>query len=122
LNGVKYTHGLASRADVTGAIAYPKTVAEWFNTAIYTNPAPGFYGDSGRNTVRGPGMEKFDVSLYKSFQIGERIHSQIRVEGFNVLNHVNYSGVSTSLGSGNFGELTSAHDPRILQLGVRFTF
>lgn len=115
-------HGLASRPDATGAIAYPKTVAEWFNTSIYAAPALGFYGNSGRNTVRGPGMQKFDVSLYKSFLLGERIHSQVRVEGFNVFNHVNYSGVSTSLGSGNFGALTSAHDPRILQLGVRFTF
>lgn len=115
-------HGLASRADVNGAVSLMKTVPEWFNTSIYSDPAVGFFGDGGRNTIRGPAIGEWDMSLYKNFAFGERAALQLRLETFNTFNHTNFSGVSRSLGSGSFGKITSARDPRILQLGGRLTF
>lgn len=115
-------HGLASRADINGVTSLQKSVPEWFDTSIYAVPAVGFYGDGGRNTVRGPALGEWDMSLYKNFAFGERAHLQLRFESFNTFNHTNFKGVSSSLGSGSFGEITSAHDPRILQLGARLQF
>lgn len=115
-------HGLANRANVNGQTSVMGSVNEWFNTSIYSVPAAGFFGDGGRNTIRGPALGEWDVSLYKVFAFGERVHLQMRFESFNTFNHTNFSGVSTSLGSGNFGVVTSALSPRILQLGARLMF
>ncbi len=115
-------HGLASRADINGGVTYPKTVAEWFNTAVFSSPAPGMFGDSGRHIVRGPGIDRWDMSLYKNFKVGERVNTELRFEFFNVFNNVIYNNPNTNVGDGNFGRITSSHDPRILQAGFHFSF
>lgn len=115
-------HGLANRANANGAISLPKNIGEWFDTSIYSVPAAGFYGSGGRNTIRGPVLEEWDISLYKQFAFGERTHLQLRFESLNAFNHTNFSNLSTSLGSGNFGTVTSALSPRVLQLGARLVF
>lgn len=115
-------HGLSSRANISGDITYPKTVAEWFNTSIFSDPAAGQFGNSGRNIVRGPGIDRWDMSLYKNFKVGERVNTELRFEFFNVFNNVIYNNPNGALGNGNFGKITSAHDPRILQAGLHFSF
>ena len=115
-------HGLAGPPIVNGQTAVTGTISEWFDTSIYSVPAAGFFGDSGRNVIRGPAIGEWDISLYKQFAFGERAHLQMRFESFNAFNHTNLNGVSTSLGSGNFGQVTSAQSPRIFQLGARLTF
>ena len=48
---------------------------------------------------------------------------QLRFEGFNVLNNVRFNNPATTLSaSGSFGTITSAFDPRILQLAMKFVF
>ncbi|MGH9406160.1 MAG: carboxypeptidase regulatory-like domain-containing protein [Terriglobia bacterium] len=115
-------HGLASRPNVNGQRLVLGSIPEWFDTAIYSVPAPGFFGNSGRNVIRGPALGEWDISLYKQFAFSERAHLQLRIESFNAFNHTNLSGVSTSLGSGSFGQVTSALSPRIFQLGARLMF
>jgi Carboxypeptidase regulatory-like domain len=98
---------------------------------------PGTFGDVGRNAVRGPGFFGFNVSLVRTFRIKERYSLQVRTEAFNILNHTNYVGgfapagqpagasfgtVSTALNSSNFGQITGAYDPRILQFALKFFF
>jgi hypothetical protein len=116
--------GLATRPDgVAGeSISGPKTVKEWFNTSAFAAPPPGFFGNSRNGSITGPGTVAFDMALYKDFNIGERAKFQFRSEFFNIFNHTNFANVSTALGSGNFGEVTSARDPRILELALRFQF
>jgi hypothetical protein len=116
--------GLATRPDgVPGeSISGPKTVKEWFNTSAFTAPPPGFFGNARTGSITGPGTIAFDMALYKDFNVGERAKFQFRSEFFNIFNHTNFANVSTSFGSGNFGEVTSARDPRILELALRFQF
>jgi len=119
-----------NRPDLVGKITYPKTVTEWFNPAAFAAPAPGTYGDLGHDLVRGPGRDDWNLSLFKSFVISEARGSrfEFRAESFNTWNHTqfkgdyNNGGISTNVGSSNFGQVTSAFDPREFQLGAKLIF
>jgi hypothetical protein len=118
--------GLATRADLSGSVEGPKTIEQWFNTAAFSQPVWGFYGNGGRNIVRGPGVNKWDISLFKNTRFpwfgGETANLQFRAEFFNMPNHAIFVGVSNNFGSGDFGKLTSTRDPRIIQLGLKLEF
>ena len=116
--------GLAQRPNVVAGqkLTYPKKVGEWFNTDAFEAPAHGYFGNAGVGSIRGPGLINFDMGLYKDFRITERQTIQFRSEFFNIFNHTNFSGVSTALGSGNFGQVTSALDARILEFSLRYQF
>ncbi len=101
-----------------------RTRVSWFNTSAFANIPAGEYraGDAPRGAVRGPGTQRWDMGLYKSFKLVERFHLQFRAEAFNVFNHTNFDTVSTSLASSLFGQVLSSRDPRILQLGLKAIF
>jgi hypothetical protein len=113
-----------NRPDQVGSVSYPHTVAEWFNTSAFVDPAAGAWGDAGHNSLRGPGRDNWNLSLFKSFVLSESRGSrfELRVESFNTWNHTQFNAVSNSLGSSNFGQITSAFDPRIFQLGGKIYF
>ncbi len=117
-------NGLASRPNRQAgtAVTGPKTVAQWFNTAAFVQPPPGYFGNAATGSIRGPGTVDFDMAFYKDFRIQEHHKFEFRGEFFNVFNHTNFAGVSTALGAGNFGRLTSARDPRIAELALRYEF
>ncbi|PYP91199.1 MAG: adenylyl cyclase [Candidatus Angelobacter sp. Gp1-AA117] len=102
----------------------PNTLVNWFNTSAFAAvPAGQFHdGTAGRGVVRGPGFGRWDLSLYKNLKITERVGSQFRLEAFNVFNHANYTGINTSMSSSTFGQVNSARDPRIVQLGMKVNF
>lgn len=115
--------GYPARPDVSGQpIKGPKTAIAWFNTAAFQKPAAGYLGNSNLGVLRGPGLVDFDMALYKTFPIFERHQLEFRAEAFNVMNHTNFSGVSASYGSSTFGQITSALDPRILEVALRYQF
>lgn len=116
--------GLATRPDVVAGqqLTYPQTVNQWFNTAIFQRPAFGEFGNAGVGTITGPGLVNFDMGLYKDFAFTERKRLQFRSEFFNVFNHVNLGNPTTTLGSGNYGRITSALDGRIIEFSLRFHF
>ncbi len=127
LTGGQSGNGLpnaTNRPDQTGSVSYPHTVAEWFNTAAFADPANGTFGDAKHNSLRGPGRDNWNLSLFKSFVFSETRGSrfEIRVETFNTWNHTEFQNVSNGLGSSNFGQVTSAFDPRIFQLGGKLYF
>lgn len=109
---------------------------QYLNPAAFTVNAPGTYGNLGRDALRGPGSLQFDASLVRSFNFTERFKLEARAEAFNVINYTNFiaaatgtgipgistSGISLSRSSANFGQITSAGDPRILQLALKLTF
>ena len=99
----------------------PKTVAQYINTAAFTNPVNSF-GTSGRGVCTGPGLNNWDISLIKNTQVGERMRLQFRAEFFNAFNHVSFNGFDNSLGDSTFGQLNSDHDPRIIQFGLKLYF
>jgi Carboxypeptidase regulatory-like domain len=119
-----------NRPDVTGSGGNPHTVNEWFNTSIYSAPAAGTWGNAPNNSVRGPGRDNWNLSLYKNFVFSQERGSslQFRAEFFNVWNHTqfqgdnNNGGISKNLGASNFGAVTNAYDPRVIQLALKLFF
>jgi hypothetical protein len=116
--------GLAIRPDkVPGtSIGGPKTVNEWFNTSAFAAPAYGYFGNAGPGSILGPGTVNLDLALYKDFRLGERLTSQLRGNFYNAFNHTNFNSISTNVGSGAYGQVTGAADPRIIELALRFQF
>lgn len=116
--------GIASRPDrIAGSsVTGPKTVGEWFNTSAFVQAPYGYFGNAAPGSIPGPGVIDFDMAFYKDFHIREALTLQFRGEAFNIFNHTNFSGVSTGLGSGNFGQVTSALDPRKLEFALRMQF
>jgi Carboxypeptidase regulatory-like domain len=116
-----------------------------FNPAAYAVPTGLTFGDVGRNTLNLPGRLNFDFGLFKQFPIKEKMAFQFRWEMFNIFNHTQFDAIGgnsvigspggthtamdtadpgslTSLGSSSFLHLTGAHNPRIMQFGLRFQF
>jgi hypothetical protein len=100
----------------------PQTAQEWFNTAAFAAPAYGHFGNAANGSLYGPGMWDVDMSIYKDFRVTERDKFEFRAEAFNMFNHTNFNGVQTNFGAGNFGQVTSARDPRIFEFALRFEF
>jgi hypothetical protein len=115
------TSGVGSgRADATGADI---SGGAFFNTAAFTVPAPGEFGNAGRNTIPGPGNVALNVAFGRSFQMGEsRRRLEFRIEANNVVNHVNYSNIYTVVNATNYGLPESASGMRTLNAVVRFRF
>ena len=98
------------------------TTDQWFNTAAFVFPAPGRFGNAGRNILDGPGFQSFNASLVKNTHFTETVNLQFRVEAFNLFNHPNFNLPDNFLGSPTFGRITSARDPRHLQFGLKLLF
>src|SRR5579884_2904319 len=94
----------------------------YLNPNAFVQNAVGTYGNVGRNSVYGPGQFEFDAVLFRIFASTERWRLEARAEGFNVINHTNFNSPSSNLSSSNFGRITSAHDPRILQFALKLYF
>ena len=114
--------GLATRPNCIGSPSGPRTVAQWFNTAAFSAPAYGSFGNCGTGIIRGPGENTWNWALYKTFRIHENVNLQFRSEFFNIWNHANFSAVSTNLGAGDFGQVTTALDPRQIEFALKLSF
>ena len=119
---VTSTAGLASRPNQIKPIRRVGTLKEWFDTSAFSAPNYGFFGNASVGTIRGPGYTSFNLSLYKTFPITSRLDTQFRAEAFNVANHPNFFHVNTNFGSGAYGQVTSAGDPRILEFALKVLF
>jgi Carboxypeptidase regulatory-like domain len=112
----------------------PASYRYWFNPAAFTVPTLGTYSNQARNQYYGPGTSQVDFSIFKNFQIKERMALQLRAEMFNLFNTVNLSGPNTTATSGGLGQITSTQDvgngapgigvgaPFNVQLGAKITF
>jgi len=108
--------------EVSGHPANASRAVEWMNKQAFAVNAIGTYGDTGRNAYRGPGYTDFDMGLMKRFQLKERLNTTFRFETFNIFNHTNLGKPANNISSGNFGLITSADDPRILQFALRLNW
>jgi hypothetical protein len=99
-------------------------VAEYFNPAAFQVASYGTYGLVGRNSMYGPGLVNFDVSFFKNFPISERLGKiEFREENFNLFNHPNFYNPDSAVTDGAaFGQIFSAHDPRFVQLALKWIF
>jgi len=119
-----------NRPNLVSAITYPHTVQQWFSTSSFAAPTAGTWGNLPFNAVTGPGRDNWNLSLFKQFLISESrgSHFEFRADAFNIWNHrqlqasTSQGGIGASVGGGNFGSITAAYDPRILQLGAKLVF
>ena len=114
------------------AISYPEDGQPVVHRELSAHPAcatgPDCYGNLGFDAITGPGRKNWDMSLLKNFAFTERFKMEFRAEAFNIWNHpqfegnANTGGISNNFGAGNFGQITSAYDPRELQLALKLMF
>jgi hypothetical protein len=124
IGGVLDTFG-SNRADVVGDAnpgGFNQSIDKWFNTSAFSQPAFGQFGNVGRNTLRGPGVNNWDLALFKNFDLPKSMRLQFRLESFNALNHPQFNGPDANVASPRFGVIGSARPGRINQLGLKFLF
>jgi hypothetical protein len=94
---------------------------EFLDAAAYALQPVNTPGNAPRNSAWGPGFFTVDLSLVKRIGLGSP-YADIRVEAFNLLNTTNYQGPNGTWGSSNFGVISDAHEPRVMQVAVRLAF
>ena len=112
----------------------------WFNPFLFSTPLAGSVGNLKRNEFRGPGINNWDMSLFKNFNFTESVRLQLRLESFNTFNHIQPAGVNTSINTpglgqaptpntgtstgtvGSAGQINGYRDMRNVQLGVKLYF
>jgi hypothetical protein len=120
------------------------------NPGAFTAPRGLTFGDSGRNYLNNPSRTNFNASLFKHFKpFGEGRDLEFRAEAYNVFNHTQFriydpshpgntgnnvvncygsqtelysAGSSSCLAGNSFLHPVDAHDPRILQFGMKFVY
>jgi hypothetical protein len=116
------------RADATGLpVALPRsqrTTLEFFNTAAFSLPAAGEYGDAGRDTIPGPGTVNFNMSLDKlvTFSRERGIRGDFRITSNNIFNTPKFAGLSTVDNGEGFGRVTSVGAMRSVTFSFRLRF
>ena len=144
--------GDAPRVMVTGnpmPSGWHSTPDQYFDTSVFTAPGIGQYGNAGKTVFRGPGINNWDMKVSRYFHVTERTSLQLAGEFYNAFNHANFTFSDSSGGnakfswqqpkdtSGNtiatapfqwvqvnpdFGRMTGARSPRIVQVELRLTF
>ncbi len=127
LGGPQGANGLpnsTNRPDFSGSVTYPETVTQWMSTSAFSLPASGAWGNLPKGSIRGPGRDNWDLSLFKNFVFNEARGTmfELRFESFNTFNHTQFNAVSSTFSNSNFGQVTSAWDPRVFQLGAKLYF
>ena len=123
-----------SRPDCSGPVTYPQQKVntpgagyiQWFNTASFSQPASGSYGNCGVGSVRGPRYSDVDLSLHKDFRIGESKGLEFRTEFVNIFNHpvLDFAGGPNAfaLTSGVMGQINASQGERNIQFALKFHF
>lgn len=140
LGGTFVNDGLrVVRPDIVGVVQLPRNqrnaLTGWFNTAAFARPSGrGDYGDAPRHMLQRPGVNNWDLSLFKNFGFGDRRSLQFRLEAYNVLNHTQFQEInrnaqfdaSGTQTNANFGTVVGVTRPtraaRVVQMSLRFSF
>jgi hypothetical protein len=127
------TASLSPRIDVTANPVLPKserTFSRNFRTDVFRLPARGTIGTAATTIIRGPGMNNWDIAVFKDFPVRERMRFQYRWEVYNAFNHAQFTTLDTTARfdpQGNqvntrLGEFLSTRAPRVMQMALRFYF
>jgi hypothetical protein len=119
---------IVPRPDRVAPVHMVKKQLQWFSTNSFTD-AIGHFGNAPSGVLLSPGIELWDLSAIKNNRISERFSFQFRAEFFNAFNHTNFGdtgpnggGIGTNVDATNYGQVTTAHDPRQIQLGGKLYF
>ncbi|MGH9689100.1 MAG: hypothetical protein ACRD5K_18665, partial [Candidatus Acidiferrales bacterium] len=122
-----------SRCNLTGPLELPKgkrTFYQYFNPNVIQPPTTTNPGDAAPDAFRGPGVNDWDISVFKNFRIGERVTLQFRAESYNTFNHPQFNTVENNARfnksgqqvNGALGEITGDYLPRQIQFAIKFIF
>ena len=102
----------------------PHTIQKWFNTGCFINTTSYTFGNAGRNILRAPGKNQLNLSLQRNFPLSflREGNLNMRLEGFNLLNHPQFNAPGSTIGTSLYGVISSAGSPRQMQLAARITF
>jgi hypothetical protein len=103
----------------------PRKGLPYFTPGFFQPEPVGQVGNAMRRYFSGPGLDNYDMALLKSTAITESTKLQFRAEAFNVFNHAQFKnpdGLVNDTNQGGFGYVTSANDPRIMQVALKFLF
>ncbi len=116
----------AQRPDRTGSVSkmdFRKTGFA-FDTSPFARPAPGRFGNAGRNIVPGPGVNNFDFGFYKNifFDQEHKRSVQFRLEMFNIFNHAQFTPPGAAFGTPQFGRFLGTRPPRQMQMALKLNY
>jgi hypothetical protein len=112
------------RAQATGlpiSVSDP-SVGQWFNTAAFTTPPSGVFGDARRNSIEGPGTLLVDMALTKVVPLKENRTLEFRASASNVFNRPQFTTIDSIVNSPSYGRVTAVGAMRTILLTVRFRF
>jgi Carboxypeptidase regulatory-like domain len=124
--------GTTNRPNLVGSVTGPKSQKQFFNTTSFAPPVAPWdggpnqgFGDARKDSITGPGINNFNIALFKSFNLTTRSEGpvfQFRVESFNTFNHTQFLTIDAGYTDSTFGQVTAAQDPRVLQFGGKLLF
>jgi hypothetical protein len=106
------------------------TPQHWVNRAAFAAPAPGTFGNLGRNAFRARGISELELAVAKDISVSERVNIRLRADAFNVLNRAQYGAPNANVSQSNFGVITTTISsyatgrgtPREFQLSAKISF
>jgi hypothetical protein len=101
---------------------FTQSRVKWFNTEAFVQPRQGTFGNSGQHILSGPGSAHVDLSVFRIVRVNEKASLQIRGEFFNLFNRVNFGNPGATVGTANYGIITSAAAARVIQFALKFQF
>jgi len=120
-----------NRPNQIAGVTYPRRRTEWFSTNSFASPLAPWnggttqgFGSAGKDAVVLPGLFNSNLSLFKTIQLApkEGASLELRFESFNTFNHREFNAIDANTADSNFGQVTSAYEPRVLQLGAKLHF
>jgi hypothetical protein len=108
--------------DTAGSSGPEKLNRYWNKDAFQIPSASAPFGTLGRNSLRSPSLEQWDLSVNKNFRFGERFSAQFRSEFFNVLNHTNFGLPDPIVTDAAFGTIRTVYPPRQIQFALKLLF
>jgi hypothetical protein len=124
LVGPIHIHNPRATADHTffDQSAFTATACGLSSTGVLLGTDCGSFGTANRRFFHGPGINNTDLGITKMIPLNEAMHFEIRGEFFNIFNHTQFTNPSGDISSENFGNVTSARDPRIGQVSAKFVW
>jgi hypothetical protein len=114
------------RANSTGQKIFgpgTRNSSTWFNPGAFAAPPAYTYGNVGRNSVYGPGLQTMDLGIVREFSVAEKARFEARAEFFNALNHTNLGTPNRFVNTSSFGSITEVATPgREIQVSARLSF
>jgi hypothetical protein len=99
-----------------------RSPGRWFNTSAFAAAGPFTIGSSSRNPVRGPSYRNLDLAVMRRIPLHSRTSVEMRLEVFNATNTPPLGAPNMTVGSAAFGTITTAADPRVIQLAAKLIF